>query len=264
MFTKMSGRLDNAVKPNIALLPLLLALASYAPLAHAQNGNAVAVTQTYALSVPKRSNADVAGRGKSVAAALLGQSVAAGLFASMENRDGLRFSGDAGSSVVLIYDELFDNLTLLNEAVGNDLTSTTDIGESAARTRLEETIDQLVKSGVLDATGLDVSTAQLQLHKQGIKLPGQEPREWVKEYVFFVPRVLGGVGVRYQNLQAGVQVSVHRRGDVASIRILGPAVGPQNGPAVKSAITPEGSPQNSGKKSLARGNFSRSAFVERA
>lgn len=237
MFTKSFVFLEAWIKPVVTLLPLLLAVASYAPPASAQGANPNAVTKTYTLSVPKRSDAEVGGRGRSVASALLGQTVATEMFASMESRDGLRFSGDAASGLVLVYDELFDNLTLLNENVANDLTSTADIGESAARSHLADTFGGLVKAGVLDPTGLDVSSAQLQLHKQGIKLPGQDPREWVKEYVFFIPRELGGVGIRYQNLQAGVQVSVHRRGDVASVRILGPTVGPQNGPSVQAAIT---------------------------
>lgn len=112
------------------------------------------------------------------------------------------------------------SVDMVDEAVTGDLDSKGDIGAEAAKRVFLSRFDALAANAAVDTTGLKTANAKLFPIMQGQGMTGRPEPERVKEYVYAVPRILGGVEV----FNAGVEVSVHRNGKVARTRSFGPTV----------------------------------------
>jgi len=113
-----------------------------------------------------------------------------------------------------------DSLQVLDETVTRDTRSTADVGPSATGATFLSVFKSLVASGAVSSVGLDPASANLAKLMQGEGVSGQSPLERVKEYVYRVPRMLNGIEV----FGAGVDVSVHRNGKLARVKLYGPTV----------------------------------------
>jgi hypothetical protein len=113
-----------------------------------------------------------------------------------------------------------DSLQMLDETVTRDTGSSLDVGPSATGATFLSVFKSLVASGAVTSTGLDPASANLAKLMQGEGASGQSPLERVKEYVYRVPRMLNGIEV----FGAGVDVSVHRNGKLARVKLYGPTV----------------------------------------
>ena len=96
----------------------------------------------------------------------------------------------------------------------------------------------------MNETGLDPTKPNLSHIIQGsgrTDLPAYHV-ERVKEYLFFVPRLVNGIGVATgrASFPAGIQIAVHRNGGVASVKVMGPIVHSQPGPDGKEDVQPPG------------------------
>jgi hypothetical protein len=203
--------------------------------------------ETYAavLSVPERTSQEVASRAGLIAAAMLQREVAAAIFERQESPAGgdTRFAGDEAAGVQLIYEPAFDTFRVINARVSADYADPTDIGEASARDVYRTTAAALGAAGALELAGLAIENPRLQLQVQGEGPVGEPAKERVKEYVFFARREVGGASIRHEHHDAGLQISVHRNGAVASVRVSGPSVGSGAPTALTSALSEEAADQ---------------------
>jgi hypothetical protein len=109
----------------------------------------------------------------------------------------------------------------VNGAVADDFASPMDVGPDRARTVFESTLQTLRAHRLLEAAA-DPGSVRTHRLMQGEQAVAQPAVTRIKEYLFEVPHAVGGIEV----FGAATTVSVHRSGQVASIRSLAPAVAP--------------------------------------
>jgi hypothetical protein len=112
-----------------------------------------------------------------------------------------------------------DRRLVIDEGVTSNM-ALTDIGGDAARKRFISAFGSAVRSGVVGATGLNPDDARSSKIVQGEGMSGQAPIERISEYIFTVPRVINGIEV----FDAGIELSVHRTGQLARVQVFGPSV----------------------------------------
>jgi hypothetical protein len=96
-----------------------------------------------------------------------------------------------------------------------------DVGRAGAQRRFEATMAELVSKGAVRPDDYDLRDVRFGAVRAGYgRSDVGAQREWTKEYRFAVPRKIDGVEV----YDAGVTVSVHRTGALASISVSGPVV----------------------------------------
>jgi hypothetical protein len=180
----------------------------------------------FELTLPERSEAEASALAAAVASVLTHQVFERPAFAPLE--DALLRSPHGASSarllsppgIVIGHHRRLDAFWALDENVAHDFTTRTDVGVEAAAVQFERVVDELTTAGMVDGSKLDLAGARRTHVIEGAGSSNQSPIERVKEYVFYAPRLINGVTVA----RAGVRVSVHRSGKVASIRVEGPLV----------------------------------------
>jgi hypothetical protein len=113
-----------------------------------------------------------------------------------------------------------DHILVINAPVTHDTANPVDIGVDASRAIFLSAFKSSVSSGVVSALGLNPSDVRTSRIVQGEGSYGQAPVERTSEYIFTVPRKVNGIEV----YEAGVEVSVHRAGQIARAKVFGPTV----------------------------------------
>jgi hypothetical protein len=134
--------------------------------------------------------------------------------------------------IVVSYREDSDDLSVEDETVRHDHSTTADIGGLAALRAFGSGLDSvvaagLVKDGELDRAQLIKSTILEAEAAQGMPVTVR-----IKEYEFTAPRVRAGVPVH----GSGVTISVHRSGALARIKVFGPSFAPGAQDQQKAAL----------------------------
>lgn len=110
------------------------------------------------------------------------------------------------------------DLLAVNGAVADDFGAATDIGAARARAVFEAAIQSLSASHLVDADELSLGALQTHRLMQSERARGGPVVSRVKEYLFEVPHAVGGIEV----FGAATTVAVHRSGELASVRAIGP------------------------------------------
>lgn len=111
-------------------------------------------------------------------------------------------------------------LLAVNGAVADDYLSTADVGPERARAAFETTMQSLSSNRLVSEDALALGAVRTHRLMQGEQAAGGPVHARVKEYLFEVPHAIGGIEV----FGAATTVTVHRSGQLASIRTVGPAV----------------------------------------
>jgi hypothetical protein len=180
----------------------------------------------FVLTLPQRTPEDAAARAGAVAGVLTGRRIERPSLAPLEAelkrgpRSASARLADA-PRVTVGHHPRVDAVWAIDEDVAHDVATPTDVGVEAAAVTFRRTVADLDRAQVVDSATLDVAGTRVSHIVQGSgRSGGAAPVERVKEYVFFAPRTINGIPIA----NAGVRVSVHRSGRVASIRVEGPAV----------------------------------------
>ena len=98
--------------------------------------------------------------------------------------------------------------------------------DSATALRISTGVfNRLLSQGALDGTRSSISDMVMrQVHALQRSYPEGTTREWVDEYVFFVPTKVAGIPVGTEVQEYGVTVNVHKSGNVQRIEISGAAL----------------------------------------
>jgi hypothetical protein len=100
-----------------------------------------------------------------------------------------------------------------------------DVDPAGALGIFKGVFNSLLSRGILDAARSSISDmVTRQVHAVERSYPEGTTREWVDEYVFFVPTKIGGIPVGTDVLEYGVTVNVHKSGNVRRIEISGVAL----------------------------------------
>ncbi len=180
----------------------------------------------YRLSVPARSESEAAARAGTVARVLTHQNLEATSVAPLAvalRRTPLAASARLADHphVAVGHHPRGDAVWAIDEDVAHDVTSEVDVGVDAATVEFHRIIGELEQAQIADGAVLDVAGAHVGHVMQGSGWSnGPQKAERIKEYVFSAPRRINGIEIA----NAGVRVSVHRSGKVASIRVEGPVV----------------------------------------
>jgi hypothetical protein len=128
-------------------------------------------------------------------------------------------TADRANRIRVTVDNDKRDLLAVHGAVADDFGSRWDVGSARARSVFESTLRALSSTQLIAEEGLaqdDVRAARLM---QGEQAAGGRATTRVKEYLFEVPHAVGGI----QIFGAATTVSVHRSGQLASIRTIGPS-----------------------------------------
>jgi len=122
----------------------------------------------------------------------------------------------------------------LHGAVADDYTSEMDIGPAQARAVFDAALQRLQADAATASDGRSAEGVQVQRVMQAEQAAGGPVRTRVKAYRFEVPHAVGAIPV----FGAATVVTVHRTGQLASIRVTGPDVGaaPQRG-SIRRAVS---------------------------
>jgi len=123
----------------------------------------------------------------------------------------------AGRISVLVDNERRD-LLAVNGAVADDFSSAADVGAARARAVFDAALQSLSSSHLIQADALAIGALSTHRLMQGERARGGPVVSRVKEYLFEVPHAVGGIEV----FGASTTVAVHRSGELASIRTIGP------------------------------------------
>jgi hypothetical protein len=122
--------------------------------------------------------------------------------------------------IVIVVDNERRDLLAVNRAVTDDFTSRWDIGPERARAIFSSAAQLLSSNPLVAPEVLAVDAVRTRRLVQGEQAFGGKAVSRVKEYLFEVPHGLGGIEI----FGAGTTVAVHRSGQLASIRSIGPSV----------------------------------------
>jgi hypothetical protein len=123
----------------------------------------------------------------------------------------------------------------VNAAVADDVGSRFDVGAERARRVFESKVQSLSANQLVATEGTSLDTVRAHRLMQGEQAAGQPAVTRVKEYFFEMPATVGGIEV----FGAGTTVAVHRSGQLASIRSVGPVMGLSVGLSVGASPTRE-------------------------
>lgn len=134
-----------------------------------------------------------------------------------QTRAGAASVDKAGRISVLVDNERRD-LLAVNGAVADDFSSAADVGAGRARAVFDAALQSLSSSHLIEQDALAMGALQTHRLMQGERARGGPVVSRVKEYLFEVPHAVGGIEV----FGASTTVAVHRSGELASIRTIGP------------------------------------------
>jgi hypothetical protein len=187
----------------------------------------------FRIEPPKRSVDDISDRARRLANVVFGADIPTNAFQVLASEINSRGTGEAihvdiatREGLRVGYNAAGDQSWAWNETLMNDTSSPGDVGVMAATSAFERAFNGMMGAGLLDATGLDFTRPKISHIMQGAGRPGEPRVERIKEYVFFVPRLINGIPLANGTaaFPAGVQVAVHRDGGLASIKVTGPFV----------------------------------------
>jgi hypothetical protein len=128
--------------------------------------------------------------------------------------------GQAGTeSLHVRYYRDADDLRVNNTSLQDDIESKTDVGETVARVLFEEAFQRLADGGAIDARDYQPGKAELSrtVTSWGSTIASENMGEVVNSYDFLARRSINGIPFVNQ----GVQISIHRSGRVARVRLGG-------------------------------------------
>jgi hypothetical protein len=102
--------------------------------------------------------------------------------------------------------------------VADDFSSAADVGAARARMVFETALQSLSSNHLVERDALAVGALRSNRLMQSERARGGPVVSRVKEYLFEVPHAVGGIEV----FGASTTVAVHRSGELASIRTIGP------------------------------------------
>jgi hypothetical protein len=188
-------------------------------------GTAATTLGAFEITLPERSAAEAAALAGSVAGVLTHSVIAPSSVVGLER--ALTRSPHAASArlvdlsrITIGHHQRVDSVWAIDEEVAHDVATETDVGVDAAATEFNRALAGLESARIVDSATLDVAGAHRSRVMQGQGNSQGMQTERVKEYVFFAPRTINGVPIG----EAGVRVSVHRSGKIASIRVAGAVV----------------------------------------
>lgn len=189
----------------------------------AQTLSAASTLSAFELIRTKRDRFAIGDRGGRLVTALAAKSldpgsVQAAVAAAPADPGGLNAALDP--ALVLTYHHANDDLLVINQAVTRDTASLLDVGLASATAVFRTTFGAIVGTDPASSVGLDPTAPRFSKIVQGEAPAGAAPVERLKEYIFTVPRRINGIEV----FGAGVEVSVHRNGSVARVKVFGPTV----------------------------------------
>jgi hypothetical protein len=127
---------------------------------------------------------------------------------------------ESAGRVRILINSAQNELLAVNGVVADDVTSDTDVGAERAHVIFDEAMKALASRKLTEFEGVDLGKVRVGRMMQAETPPGGKAVPRVKEYLFEVPRAVAGVEV----FGASVTIAVHRSGQIASIRTLGPEV----------------------------------------
>lgn len=211
----------------VALLVLLASAcareeAEQAPPPPAIDSSGAQEFAAFEISWPRPSSAQVDARAKTLSEVMLGQALAEHPFAQ-QLKDAATSSPAfnaslRGSNMMGRYRHGADELLLNNNNLLEDATSAVDIGETAARARFVDIVQQLNDASLVDGQLFDLNAAIVSQTKFSTGSSDSDNQvDHVLSYDFLVRQSLNGIPF----VNAGVRVSVHRSGAIAAIRLGG-------------------------------------------
>lgn len=130
-------------------------------------------------------------------------------------------AADKAERISVLVDNVCRDLLAVNGAVADDFSSASDVGAARARTVFEAALQSLSASRLIDANALSLDSLHAHRLMQSERARGGPVVSRVKEYLFEVPHAVGGIEV----FGAATTVAVHRSGELASVRTMGPRAG---------------------------------------
>lgn len=130
--------------------------------------------------------------------------------------------GQPAEPIRVLVNTTRNEMLAVNRAIADDFTSEKDIGARGAAEVFISTIKTMAERELLPAGKYGDDAVRTSRLMQGEQAWGGRPTARVKEYLFEVPQVVQGVEV----FGAGTTVAVHRSGQLASIKSVGPGVSP--------------------------------------
>jgi len=128
------------------------------------------------------------------------------------------FFVESPKRIAISFDARRNELLAVQGAVADDYLSTADVGPKEARAVFERTIGALESAKLVQPEGLEPDTAHTGRRMQAEMGPDRKELKRVKAYFFEVPRTIDGIEV----FGSSTTVSVHRTGEIESIRSIGP------------------------------------------
>jgi hypothetical protein len=128
------------------------------------------------------------------------------------------FFVESSKRIAISFDAQRNELLAVQGAVADDYLSGTDVGPKEARAVFERTIGALESAKLVQPEGLELDTVHTGRRMQGEMGPDRKENKRIKAYFFEIPRAIAGIEV----FGSSTTVSVHRTGEVESIRSIGP------------------------------------------
>ena len=130
------------------------------------------------------------------------------------------FFVESPKRIAISFDARRNELLAVQGAVADDYLSTADVGPKEAHAVFARTIRALESGKLVQPEGLEPDTVHTGRRMQGEMGSDRKEVEHIKAYFFEVPRTIGGIEV----FGSSTTVSVHRTGEIESIRSIGPGV----------------------------------------
>ncbi|HEX9942129.1 MAG TPA: hypothetical protein VGG03_08940 [Thermoanaerobaculia bacterium] len=209
---------------------------------------------------PKRLPAEVATRAHAVAQVLLERkdlSLNSFMAAAKRHAKAAQAWGEHPSAAVpylhVEYDPRYDDLRLANTDLADELPFAPAIGEAAARERFEDCFERLAAAGIVKAEQFDLAKVDVGYTKFGMARGDLEAVPEITEYRFGLLRQVNGIDFA----NAGVRISVHRTGGIASIRVGGAEVAARREGTKEQPLGRGGWFQRAVSRTEVEGRFSR-------
>lgn len=145
-------------------------------------------------------------------------------------------TADRADQIRVVVDNDERDLLAVHGAVVDDYSSRRDVGPARARSVFDSALKALSSNQLIVKDGLALDDVRAARLMQGEQAAGRPATARVKEYLFEVPHAVGGI----QIFGAATTVSVHRTGQLASIRTIGPSAGLSTSRAIVTrVVSPE-------------------------
>lgn len=204
---------------------------------------AVTGRSSYVVTSPDTSDVAVAARARRVAEVVLGKSmtdavVLESLARAVQELPTTRYSKVTAvhPDLSVRYDQGSDTLVVANEelefrppAVEGDAPA----NEAAARSVFDATVSQLAQAGVINPEDYDLKNVRVGWTDYVVARSDEEPEPTVLNFRFNAQRLIGGLPLR----GAGMRISVHRSGRIASVKLRRASVKISAGARVPTTVS---------------------------